>query len=176
MSGTDTSDWRPRVGDREISLLRVVTLVCGLGLLGSYLLPWVDIVDAVVPAGEDGGLPDPDRIAAQGETTEGTIAATELTVYPEIVLSLGVLALGLALVGWHRWIHVGVVLVGFAGTGVGLVMREVLRAEETIIEIGPYVGHSSAFEPGIGIWLVIALSILLINVGAAAALLTLDER
>lgn len=176
MSDTDASNWTLRAGDREVSPLRLVTLAGGLGLLGSYLVPWVDIVDAVLPAAEEGGIPSPERIEAEGETTGGTIAASELTVYPEVVLFLGLLTVGLTLVGWHRWIHLGVVLVGFVGAGVGLVMREVLRTEETIIEIGPYVGPSSAFEPGIGIWLVIALSILLVNVGAAAALLTLDKR
>lgn len=164
------------VAGRAFPPLRIATIVCGLGLLGSYFVPWVSIVDAVLPAGEDGGLPSPERIEAEGQTVDGSIAASELTVYPEIVLLVGGLTVGLAVLGWHRWIHIGVILVGFAGAAVGLIMREVLQTEDTIIEIGPYVGHSSAFEPGVGIWIVIGLSILVINVGAAAALLTLDDR
>ena len=161
------------IAGRTFARLQLATVAGGAGLVGTYLLPWVEIVGPVFPEDADiGDEASPD--AAEDVVEEGTIAASEIVVYPEVVAAMGLTLVLLSLFFWHRWIHLAVMFVGFAGAGIALLMREFLRNEEALLEVGDYVGFGSSFEPAVGLWVTLGVSVILIGVGFAAFLDTFD--
>lgn len=161
------------IAGREFARLQLAAVAGGAGLVVTYLLPWVEIVGPVFPEDADiGAEASPD--AAEDIVEQGTVAASEIVVYPEVIAVLGLVTLVLSVVFWHRWVHFGVMFVGLVGTGIALFMREFLRTEESFLEVGDYIGPGSSFEPALGIWVTLVASVVLIGVGFAAFLNTFD--
>lgn len=162
------------VADREFVVLRLAAMLAGSGLVAAYFLPWIDIVGHAWPATADG------QTISVGSFTEGveqgTIAASEISVFPELVALMGVVTVVASLLWWNRWVHLVVVASGITGTGIGLVMRESLNDRNVIIRVGGYEGLAGAFEPAIGLWLALVCSVLLIGIGFGGFLNTLEEK
>lgn len=163
------------VAGREFSPTQLLSIASGAGLVGTYALSWVDIVGPVTSQEEAPDGAQVDGTTIEGAMTEGgAITASEIAVYPEFVAALGLVAIVLSVLFWHRWVHLAVVLFGLTGTGVALFMREVLSNDDALIEVAEYVGFGSSFEPALGIWATLGFSILLLGAGFGAFLNTFD--
>lgn len=162
------------VADREFGILQVATILAGWGLAVSYILPWVDIDGHVWPTTEGQAI-SPEEFEEGVDAS--SVTAWEITVLPEIIAVLGVVTIVIAILRWQRWTHLTITAVGFIGTGITLFMREgLLQDPETQIRVGEYQGLASAFSPGLGLWVALVCSALLIGVGFAAFLNTFDEE
>jgi hypothetical protein len=148
--------------EESFSLLRVVAAIGGLGLVGSYFLTWVTIVDA-------------EAIVDAGGLSDRTISASEIYLFPEVVAALGGIALVVAVIRWSRPAHLGVLLVGILGISASLAMRGFLDSGETLIEVGGEEGPASAFEPAIGVTVALVAAALLIASGFGAFLGSFDR-
>ena len=162
------------VAGRQFRILQLVSACGGAGLVVAYLLPWVEIVDVVAPAEHDQPGQDGDTLGEP--VTEGALRGMDIAIFPELIAIVGLVVVGLSLFAWTRWTQLTVTFFGLAGTGVAMFMRETLREDEALIEVGNYVGFGSSFDPGIGLWIVLGLSALLIGTGFGGFLNSLDDR
>lgn len=161
------------VADREFVILRLAAILVGIGLVGTYFLPWIDIVGHAWPSTADGATVSVGSFSEGVE--QGTIAASEISAFPELVALMGVVTVAASLLWWNRLVHLVVVISGITGTGIGFVMRENLAGgRDVIIQVGGYEGFPAAFEPAIGLWVALACSALLIGIGFGAFLNSLD--
>jgi len=135
------------------SPLRGVAAIAGAVLVGTYLLPWVELV-ADTNAGEAGD----------------TVAASDIVVLPELVVALGLVTVAIALWRWDRPAHLAALLCGIVGTGLGLYVRSFLGSGDTVLEVGSHQAPATAFEPALGPTVVLATSAMLVGVGFASFL------
>jgi hypothetical protein len=134
------------------AILRAVAGVGGVGMAGSYLLPWVTY---------------------ELRPSDPTIAASEAGLFPAVVAVLGVVAL--VVVAAARWTSpapLTVLLLGGLGT---LVSLYVLGLVLGVVNSGtPYIGFggvrapASAFAPAIGLILALVGAVLLFAAGLGA--------
>jgi len=141
---------------QSLSLLRVIAAIGGGGLVASYFLTWVTVVD-------------PEGLSDQ------TISASDIYLFPEAVAALGVVALVVAVLRWSRPAQLGVLLLGILGTSVSLYMRGFLDSGETLIEVGGATGPASAFEPAIGLTVALVAAALLIASGFGGFISSFDR-
>lgn len=141
-----------------LSTLRVGAMGGGIGLVGSYALPWV---------------------AVTGETVSGaggSISGRELELVPEFAAALGILAVALAALRWQTWTQLLVLVAGLAATGVGLFGWFFLDSDADLIRLGGRAGPPGSFDPGLGLTVTLVASLVLVAVGFVGALQALPER
>lgn len=156
-TGADDWDDPPVDSGGSFEWLQFVASAAGAALAGSYAVTWVAITG-------------PTLTEAEGTT----ISARELAVLPELVAAVGVLAVGLSLWRWTRPIHVSVLVLGLAGTGLTLFVWFFLRSDADAIQIGPHGGPPSSFDPAVGVLVALVGSLALVGAGFVAVLQTLD--
>lgn len=149
-AGDETEDTPP--------WLRIGAIAGGVGLVGSYVLPWV---------------------AVTGETVSGvngSISGRELELVPEVTVVLGVVAVALAALRWQTWTRLLVLGAGLAATGVGLFGWFFLDSDADLIRLGGRAGPPGSFDPGLGLTLALVASLVLVAVGFVGALQALPDR
>lgn len=153
MSGPDDGSAVAASGEteRRVSPFRLVTVLGGAGLVGSYVLPWVAVAD-----GND-------------------ISARELELLPELAVAIGVLAVVIAALRWTTRAQVVMLVSGLAGTGLSLFVWFFLDNDADIIEVGGQAGPPGSFGPGPGLFVALAGSALLLGAGFLALLRGFDR-
>lgn len=162
------------IGGQEFKILQLASILGGVGLMLTYVLPWVEIVDHVAPA-EQADQPVHDADELVDPVNEGALTGFDIGIFPELMVLCGLVVVGLSLYRWERWTHLAVTFVGLAGTATALFTREFVRSEGWI-EIGSYVGFGSAFETAYGLWVLLLVSALLIGVGFGGFLNSFDAK
>lgn len=138
--------------------LRVGAIAGGLGLVGSYALPWVAVTGETV----------------SGET--GSVSGSELELVPEFAVALGLIAVLLAVLRWRTWTQLGVLITGIAGTGMAFFGWFFLDSDADLIRLGNRAGPPSSFDPGLGMTVALVASLVLVAAGILGAVQALPER
>lgn len=131
----------------------------GMGMVVTYLLPWVDIVG-------------PTRAGIQS----GTITGRDLPILPEAIAFLGVGAFIVTILRWDLIGRVVVLMAGILATGLALYLFFFLRSNEALITVGGYTGPPTSFEPAIGLFVALVFSVLLVGVAFVGILLTIEPE
>lgn len=152
---SETDD--PTGADRRRSTLRLLAGGGGAGLAGSYALPWVEV-------SQSGG--DTSATVTGGT---GDISAGELELLPELALAVGLLAVVAVAVRWTVGTQVMTVGLGLAGVGLTAYSWSFLGADADLVAVGERVGPPAAFDPGLGLVVAAAGSLVLVGAGFLAA-------
>jgi hypothetical protein len=156
---TDTAD--DGADERGWSaLLLQLGAVAGGGLLaGSYAMPWVDVTGTTLSAG-----------------SPASISAQELELLPELVAALGLLVFILAALHWATRTQAVVLAVGMASTAATLYGWFFVNSDASAVQLGGHSGPPSSFEPGVGLVVALAGSVVLVAAGFVALLRTLPDN
>jgi len=156
------------------AVLRGVAILGGLGMVASYVLAWVVVDGLTRPRGEGQGRVQvgPDGVLAQQGFREssGFIPGAEIALFPEIVAGMGLLVMLAAAIRWRLSTQAIVSFLGLMGAAIAVFFLTFLDGERSeIIQVGPREGPATAFEPGVGIWIVIASGLIIVAAGVGAA-------
>lgn len=149
-------------------IFRWLTVASSLVVVGSYLVPWADVVGDTAPAGATGTA----RLVALTNGPESeSISALQIASLPEVTVGFALIALLVALL---RWNEVGQVLSGVLGAlaaGVVLYLLTFVGTDDGTewIELGGQVGPANSFEPAVGLWIALLGSLAVVVCGFGAA-------
>lgn len=166
-STADLSD-PPSSEQLPFEIFRWLTVASGLAVVGSYFLPWTDVVGDTAPAGATGTA----RLIALSNGPESeSISATQIASLPEVVVGFALMAL---LVAALRWNEVGQLLSGVLGglaAGVVLFLWRFMRTDGGAgwIELGGQAGPAKSFEPAVGLWIALLASLAVVVCGFGGA-------
>lgn len=104
----------------------------------------------------------------------GRISARELELLPELAVAVGLLAVLAVTVRWTTGTQVGTVVLGLAGVGLAAYSWSFLGTDADLVAVGDRVGPPAAFDPGLGLVLAAAGSLVLVGAGFLAAVRGLD--
>lgn len=148
-------------------VLRYGTIVVSLLVGLSYPLPWIQINGPVVDSTRQVGT------ETQLVSESASMSANEVPVVPEVLLGIAVAGLLVTILRWSILLQALLSLLGLVGSGLVLYVWAGLGlgADAGYIEIGPYVGPPSSFDPAIGLWigLVGCLSLVVLGFGAVVS-------
>ncbi|WP_436901592.1 hypothetical protein [Halovenus halobia] len=149
----------------EADPFRAAAVLSSLVIFASYLLPWARIDGPAEPI--DGG----GAVVNLSETLQASVAAGEISIFPEVVLGVALAALVIAAFRWTIFLQFLVGILGLAAAFVALLMWAVIStdSQSELVRVGNYAGLPSSFSAGIGLWLAIFGSLGLVLAGFAAA-------
>lgn len=147
------------------SVLRYGTIVASLLVGLSYALPWIQINGPVIESEREAGT----ETQLVPETV--SISANEVPVIPELLAGIAVVTVLVAVVRWNMVLQAVTGLLGLVGSGLVLYVWAGLGVgdDARYIEIGPYVGPPSSFDPAIGLWIGLIGALLLVVFGSGTA-------
>lgn len=156
------------------AVLRGAAILGGVGMVASYVLAWVAVDGLTRPRGEGQGRVQigSDAVMAQQGFREssGFIPGAEIALFPEIVAGMGLLVILAAAISWRLSTQAIVSFLGLMGAAVAVFFLTFLDGERSeIIQVGPREGPATAFEPGTGIWIIVASGLVVVAAGVGAA-------
>ncbi len=144
---------------------RAAAVLSSLAMFASYLLPWARVDGPAEPI-EGGGA-----VVNLSTTLQASVSASEISLFPEIVVGVALAALVVAAFRWTIFLQFIVGVLGLAAAFVALIVWAIIStdSQSELVQVGNYAGLPSSFSPGIGLWLAIFGAIGLVLSGFASA-------
>ena len=148
-------------------LFRALTFASSLAVVGSYALPWVDVVGPAIRTDATAG----EALTGLEENGGGgTLAARDIAALPEVTVGFALLVLVVVVL---RWNVIGQIISGTLGLfalGVVLFLWAFITTDgDGGIELGGQAGPAASFEPAVGLWVALFGSLVILVCGFGAA-------